>query len=110
MIRIATIAAAAMLGLASEAAHADPGPVQQRIDNQQQRINNGVATGALTNHEAAHDEATDARLQADRNRDLADHGGHLTPAERANLNRRLNHSSAHIYNTKHNARVAAPGH
>jgi hypothetical protein len=109
MFRIVTLAAAGMLGLATAAAHADPGPIQQRIDNQQQRINNGVDTGALTHHEATRDESADARLEADRNRDLADHGGHLTAAERANLNRRLNHSSQHIYGTKHNARVAPPG-
>ena len=34
--------------------------------------------------------------------DLAAHGGHLTPEERAHLNQRLNHNSARVYNTKHN--------
>jgi hypothetical protein len=99
---------AAMVCLTSAAAFAQFSPVQQRIDNQQQRIDTGVATGALTRHEAANDESADRHLQADCNRDLADHGGHLTAAERANLNHRLNKSSGHIYNTKHNGQVAAP--
>jgi len=83
-------------------AAAQPGEVQQRIDNQQQRINQGVASGELTKGEAARDESHLAADQAARNRDLAAHGGHLTPDERAHLNQRLNHNSARVYDTKHN--------
>jgi hypothetical protein len=101
-----------MLGMAvifalalSQTAAAQPGEVQQRIDNQQQRIDQGVASGELTKGEAARDESHLAADQAARNRDLATHGGHLTPEERAHLNQRLNHNSARVYDTKHNAVV-----
>jgi hypothetical protein len=101
-----------MLGMAvifalalSQTAAAQPGEVQQRIDNQQQRIDQGVASGELTKGEAARDESHLAADQAARNRDLAAHGGHLTPEERAHLNQRLNHNSARVYDTKHNAVV-----
>ncbi len=99
------------LGLAAGPTFARaPGPVEQRIDNQQQRINNGVATGELTKGEAARDEAHVEQDQAIRNKDLADHGGHLTGAERAHLDAKLNHNRHRVYATKHNAKVAAPGH
>ena len=101
-------AALCAFGFGQGALAQTPGPVQQRIDNQDQRINAGVKSGALTPGEAARDESHDARIEAARNRDLAEHGGHLTPAERANLNHRLNHNSARIYDTIHNAKVAAP--
>ncbi len=104
-ILLAGLCAAA---IALPAAAQQPGPVQQRIDNQQQRINAGVRSGQLTNSEAVHDEHHLREDQAIRNRDLAAHGGHLTPAERANLNKRLDHNSARIYDTKHNAAVAPP--
>ena len=87
---------------------AQPGPVQGRIDNQQQRINQGVATGQLTPAEAHRDEAHLRQDQRIRNRDLAAHGGHLTPAEKARLNARLNNNSARVYDTKHNPPAVPP--
>jgi hypothetical protein len=97
------LAAAGFVALALvRTASAQPGEVQQRLDNQQQRINQGVASGELTKGEAARDESHLAADQAARNRDLAAHGGHLTPEERAHLNQRLNHNSARVYDTKHN--------
>jgi hypothetical protein len=108
IVRLAPGAAClAMLAFAHPAA-AQPGEVQQRFDEQQQRINNGVASGQLTRGEAAHDENHLAHDEAARNRDLAAHGGHLTGAERTRLNQRLNYNSARVYDTKHNARVGAP--
>ncbi len=109
MIRLPLIAAGLAMALAPAPALADPGPVQQRIDKQQQRIDQGVASGALRPGEAAHDEAHIQQDEAMRNRDLAAHGGHLTSAERSRLHAKLDHNSHRIYDSKHNGKIAAPG-
>jgi hypothetical protein len=91
------------LALAQQAAPAE------RMGNQQARINQGVASGALTHHEAAVDEhhlRTDERIRA--NQKARDGGGPLTAAQRAKDEHRLNNNSARIYDTKHNGRVAPP--
>jgi hypothetical protein len=106
---LAATAIAAPFALTMPASAQQPGEVQQRFDNQQQRINNGIATGALTRHEAAVDES---HLHADeglRNRQLAhDPSGHLTPHQRAVDNHFLNRNSTRIYNTKHNGATGVP--
>ncbi|GAB4406720.1 MAG: hypothetical protein OHK0032_01830 [Thermodesulfovibrionales bacterium] len=78
---------------------ADPN-IQDRIAEQQRRIDNGITTGALTRHEAdvLQDnlnwiKAEEARLKAD---------GRLTKRERARLHRELDRNSAMIYKKKHN--------
>jgi hypothetical protein len=83
-------------------------PPAERMGHQQQRINQGVASGALTHHEAAVDEQhlrRDERLRA--RQKAADHGGPLTAGQRARDEHLLNNNSARIYNTKHNG-VGAP--
>lgn len=85
-----------------------PGEVQQRFNNQQRRIDQGLASGQLTGHEAAVDERHLRYDERERNRDLRANGGHLTPGERGQLNRQLNHNSRRIYNTKHNG-ATQPG-
>jgi hypothetical protein len=91
------------LALAQQAAPAE------RMGHQQARINQGVASGELTHHEAAVDEhhlRTDERIRA--NQKARDGGGPLTAAQRARDEHRLNNNSARIYDTKHNGRVAPP--
>lgn len=77
----------------------DPG-IQNRIAEQQGRIDAGVASGQLTRPEAAilQDnlnwiKTEEARLKAD---------GHLTPQERKKLGRMLDHNSNMIHRKKHN--------
>lgn len=89
-------------------ANAPPGQVQGRFNDQQQRIDQGLASGQLTGREAARDESHLRYDERERNRDLRANGGHLTPAEKVQLNRQLNHNSRRIYNTKHNG-VTQPG-
>lgn len=86
--------------------YAFAGEVDQRLDNQQQRIDNGVASGKMTQAQANHLDARDARINAARKRDLRAHGGKLTPAERRRLNRRENRVSRRIYHDKHDAASA----
>ena len=89
-------------------AQATPTPAE-RMAHQQQRINQGIASGQLTHHEAVVDERhlrTDERIRAQQR---AHNGGApLTASQRARDQRLLNNNSARIYDTKHNARVAAP--
>lgn len=80
---------------------AEAGPIQNRIERQERRIDNGVKNGSLSPSEASRLNRQVERLESARNRD-ARSGGKLTQAEKNRLNRRLNHTSRSIYNHKHN--------
>ena len=81
-----------------------PSPViNQRKDNQQQRIGNGVENGSLTANEASHLERKETRINREENRMKAD--GNFTPAERARIRNQQSHLSKQIYNQKHDAQV-----
>jgi hypothetical protein len=80
---------------------ASAGEVQNRIDYQQHRINQGVRNGTLSYGEANRLDRAENRIQIQRNRDLRRNDGHLTGAEYRSLNRQENRLSAHIYRTKH---------
>jgi len=86
----------------------DPGhprvnEVQTRIDNQENRVDRGVSDGQINARQATRDDAKLAREQNSLNRDQAKNGGHITKAEQANLNKRLNKGSAQIYHQRHKA-------
>jgi hypothetical protein len=96
------IAATALIALIPLAASA--GEVEARLHNENARINQGIRNGSLTYSE---DRRVDGRLhqiQAQRNRDLRNNGGHLTAGQYAQLNHEENHLSNHIYFDKHNQR------
>jgi len=104
------IHAAAILALLAPgfaAAQSAPAPtVSQRFNNQQQRINQGVASGQLTHHEAVTDERHLKTDEAVRQRQRArDNGAPLTAQQRARDNHLLNNNSARIQQTKHNGKV-----
>jgi hypothetical protein len=75
--------------------------VNQRLDNQQGRINQGLANGTMTGKQAAHDEAHDANIAKRESVDEAKHNGHLTKGEQRRMNRSENKNSRRIYNQKH---------
>jgi hypothetical protein len=75
--------------------------VNQRLDNQQARINQGLANGTMTGKQAARDEAHDANIARRESVDEAKHGGHLTKAEQNRLNKSENANSKRIYKQKH---------
>jgi len=87
------------LSASSQRAQAD---VQRNI-NQQQRVNNGVKDGSLTNHEAASLERGQSHVDKREARAGAD--GHVSAAEQRRIARADNRQSARIYNKKHNAKV-----
>lgn len=76
--------------------------IDQRQINQEQRIDQGVASGSLTPREAGRLEAQQARIEQREQRLKSD--GVLTAKERARLARDQNRASKTIYRKKHNLR------
>lgn len=79
--------------------------VGQRQRNQQERIAQGVKSGQLTAGETAHLEKREAAINKEVKTERAANGGKFTPAERRQVNRQENRTSAAIYRKKHNART-----
>lgn len=75
--------------------------VNQRLDNQQARTNQGLANGTMSGKQAARDEAHDANIAKRESVDEAKHNGHLTKGEQNRLNRSENRNSRRIYRQKH---------
>lgn len=90
------------LGFAVQAAWA--GEVKDRIENQQDRIGQGIQSGQLTPKEAIRLEKGEQRIETNRQKALAD--GKMTRKERFKLNRQENKESRKIFRAKHNKRTA----
>ena len=98
-----------LLGLAAAAslAAALPAfaqPVDAREHRQEQRIDQGVRSGALTRSEDMRLQRREAGLQRYEARARYQHRGHLTRYERRHLQRAENRDSRLIYRLKHNHR------
>jgi hypothetical protein len=76
--------------------------VDQRQENQQQRIGQGIESGELTAREAAKLEAQQVHIQNAEARAKAD--GVVTRKERARLHYKEDKASHNIAHKKHNAR------
>ncbi len=96
----ALIAATALVALIPLAASA--GEVENRIHDQQARINQGLHNGSLTRGEYDRVEGRLDQIRFQRNRDLRRDDGHLSRHQFAQLNREENHLSGSIYFDKHN--------
>jgi hypothetical protein len=73
----------------------------QRNINQQQRVENGVQNGSLTNHEVAKLERGQAKV--DHKEYVAGRDGHVGAAEQQRVQRAENHQSRRIRHEKHDA-------
>ncbi len=83
-----------------------PAPtVQQRKENQQDRIGNGVQSGQLSAGETKNLQTKESGLNKEESGMRQEDNGHLTAADRTTLNQQQNKLSNQIYNDKHNARV-----
>lgn len=80
-----------------------PATINQRKDNQQQRIGEGVENGSLTAKEASKLEHKEAALNREEKRMKSD--GTLSAAERAKLQKQQSTLSKQIYKQKHDAQV-----
>jgi len=85
---------------------AGPRGVNSLEHREQQRINQGIRSGELTRREARQLEGGLARIRIDER--FARLDGHLTPAERARLERELTHESRSIYRQKHDRQDRNP--
>jgi len=83
--------------------------VEQRKENQQDHIANGVQSGQLTAGETAKLEKKEAAINQETAADRAANGGKLTPSEKKQINRQQNRTSRQIYADKHNANTAHYG-
>ncbi len=98
-------------GVASAQTTPQPAPdgqrpgVNQRLENQHDRIHAGVQDGQLTKGEATRLKADDAAIHAEEKVDRRAHDGHLTKGEKKQLNRQLNRNSRRIYRDRHNNRT-----
>jgi hypothetical protein len=83
--------------------------IEQRKENQQDRIAEGVKSGELTAGETARLEKKEAAINKETTAERAANGGKLTPGEKAQVTRQQNRLSRQIYRDKHNANVAHYG-
>jgi hypothetical protein len=86
-----------------------PATVNQRRENQQDRIANGVQSGQLNAGETKRLEGREANLNREVRDDRSADGGKLTAQERNQVNRQQNRISKSIYTDKHNAAQAHYG-
>lgn len=82
------------------------GSVNDRRQDQQQRIANGVQSGQMTAGETKRVESREANVNREIHADRAANGGKLTAQERQRVNRQQNNISHSIYRDKHNATQA----
>jgi uncharacterized protein HemX len=78
--------------------------IDQRQENQDKRIDNGVANGSLTAKEAERMDKQQDRIESMEDKAKAD--GKVTKKERARLTHAQNKSSRHIARQKHDRQVA----
>src|ERR1700730_1069094 len=86
-----------------------PGEIQQRKENQQDRIGQGVQSGQLTAGETKNLETKEAGLNKEERTMRSEDDGHLTAADRTKLNYQQNRLSNQIYDDKHNGAVQHDG-
>ena len=107
----ATLALAPLASFAQNAApQTTPTPgkndhnINQRKENQQDRIAQGVKSGQLTAGETSRLEKQEAGINKEERGMRAQDNGHLTKQDRKTLHRQQNQESRRIYRDKHNAK------
>ena len=106
-MKIARFALALTLAIAPVAVLAQAptnATINQRKENQQDRIAQGVKSGQLTAGETSRLEHQEAAINHEERAMRAQDNGHLTKADRSLINKQQNQESKRIYRAKHNAR------
>jgi len=90
----------------------DPGhprvnEIDNRLQDQQNRVNAGEAAGKITPTQAARDDARDEKVSNELSADQAKNNGHITKAEQRKMNRQLNRNSKKIHKQKKSATPTA---
>lgn len=78
--------------------------IQNRKENQQDRIAQGVKSGQLTPRETSNLEHKETGINHEEHAMRRADGGKLTQGDKRVINHQQNHVSRQIYNKKHNAR------
>ena len=81
--------------------------VDQRRENQQDRIAQGIKSGQMTAGEAAKAENQQKGINQQVAADRKANGGTLTASEKKQVNKEQNAASKNIYHKKHNAKTQA---
>src|SRR5512140_3331093 len=71
--------------------------VNDRLQNQNRRVDNGARTGKLTPQQAHQLHREDHAIRAEERTDAALHHGHITKGEQRQINRQENQVSRQIY-------------
>jgi hypothetical protein len=83
--------------------------VNKRLNNQNKRVDNGLAQGKLTPGQAEKIQGQDARIRQQERQDASQNGGHITKAEQRQLNKEENGVSREINRDEHgNAKPPVP--
>ncbi len=98
------IVAAVMVMVAS----AQPNVVNQRKENQQDRVAQGIKSGQLTAGETGNLETKEAAINQEVHTDRTLNGGKLTGQEKQTVNQQQNQVSKQIYADKHNSVTRPP--
>ncbi len=80
------------------------GEVNRRLENQNDRINQGAKSGELTKNETKTLRTEEKGLRSEVKAERKANGGHLNKQEKQNFNRQLNRESREIHRDKHNQR------
>jgi hypothetical protein len=75
--------------------------VNDRLANQNRRVDNGVKSGKLSPQQARQLHREDRAIRTEERADASLHGGHITKGEQRQLNRQENQVSRQIYAEKH---------
>jgi len=86
-------------------AHYGNNKVDQRRENQQDRIAQGIKSGQLTAGETSKLENQQRGINQQVKADRSANGGKLTTGEKQQINKEQNAASKNIYNKKHNAQT-----
>ena len=102
----AALVSGAVMAQSAEPAQTVPGhgrinEVNKRVDNQQDRVQDGVAKGQINAKQAARDESHTTNIAQRESADEAKHNGHLTKHEQHNLNKSENRNSRRIRKQRH---------
>jgi hypothetical protein len=77
--------------------------INQRRENQQDRVAQGINTGQLTPRESSKLQNKEAAINGEIRADRKANGGKMTADERNQVHNQLNRTSQRIYRDKHNA-------
>jgi hypothetical protein len=94
-----------LAAIITTAAFAQTSEVGTRVENQQDRIGQGVKSGALTPGETSNLERKESSINQEVRTDRRLNGGHLTGQERQIVNHQQNRMSNQIYRDKHDTAV-----